>query len=65
MSDSLKKKVSAKMKPKLSPGIVAKKAAFKAKYGRTPSTDSEIDEVYGAGSATKALDEVYEKMEKK
>ena len=45
--------------------IKEKEAAFKAKHGREPASDSEIDEVYGAGAATAAMDEVYEKMKKK
>ena len=35
------------------------------KDGRIPETDAEIDEVYGKGAATEALDEVYEKRKKK
>lgn len=63
LGGNLKRKYADKNKPTES--IKEKEAAFKAKYGRGPSTDSEIDEVYGVGAATKALDEVYEKREKK
>lgn len=40
------------------------KLKFQKKYGREPITDSDIDEVYGPGAATKAMDEAYEKMKK-
>lgn len=35
------------------------------KEGKVPATDAEIDEVYGPGSATEALDEVYSKKKRK
>jgi len=47
---------------KLSTAI--KKLKFQKKYGREPITDSDIDEVYGPGAATKAMDEVYERLKK-
>ena len=42
--------------------ILQHETAFKAKHGRAPATDSEIDEVYGPGEATRAMDKVYRKM---
>ena len=65
---TLKTKVKAQKKNKLD-SYWQKEAEFlgsdKPKDLLYPSTDSEIDEVYGPGSATRALDEVYEKMKKK
>jgi hypothetical protein len=52
-------------KTKVAQAVKEKEAAFKATYGREPMTDSEIDQVYGAGAATRAMDEFYEKMGKK
>jgi hypothetical protein len=60
---SLKQKHADKNKPAQS--VKEKEAAFKAKYGREPATDSEIDQVYGAGAATRAMDAFYEKLKKK
>jgi hypothetical protein len=61
MPDTLKRKYIAAKKGQT---IKEKEAEFKKKHGREPATDSEIDEVYGAGAATAAMDEVYERMKK-
>jgi hypothetical protein len=61
MPHNLKDKFASKVKP----DIKLKEAEFKRKFGREPATDSEIDSVYGAGAATKALDEAYERMGRK
>lgn len=59
---NLKTKYSDKNKPAAQMNTNNEKVIqFKAKNGREPITDSEIDEVYGVGSATKALDKVYKK----
>ena len=59
----LKRKYSAKNKPGLE--IHEKKDLLKdAQYDCDPATDSEIDAMYGKGSATKAMDEAYDKMKK-
>jgi len=61
---SLKRKYADKNKPKPARSVQEKEAKFKAKHGREPATDAEIDEVYGPGSATRAMGEVYKKMKK-
>jgi len=53
----------SQMMDKLSTAI--KKLKFQKKYGHEPITDSDIDEVYGPGAATKAMDEAYKKMKNK
>lgn len=52
-------------KTKVAQAVKEREVAFKAKYGREPMTDSEIDQVYGAGAATSAMDKFYEKRGKK
>ena len=59
----MKRKYVAKNKPGLS--ISDKKDLLKDAQGDfDPATDAEIDAAYGPGSATKALDEVYERIKR-
>lgn len=53
------------LKQKYTGSVKEREVQFKQEHGREPATDSEIDSVYGAGSATRAMDEAYEKMKKK
>tara|TARA_R100001015_G_C4603042_1_gene158023 strand:- start:449 stop:682 length:234 start_codon:yes stop_codon:yes gene_type:complete len=39
--------------------------SFKKKHGRGPSTDSEIDQVYGKGAADKAYGDAMKKEKRK
>ena len=60
----LKRKYAAKNKPGLE--ISEKKDLLKDAQGDfDPTTDAEIDAMYGRGAATKAMDEVYDNMKKK
>ena len=57
--------IGGNLKRKYIGTVKERKAAFEKEHGREPATDSEIDDVYGAGSATEAMDKVYRKMKKK
>lgn len=61
LGGNLKRKYVTKNKLKSQADFFVKEDQFKIKYGRKPITDSEIDEAYGAGSATRALDKVHRK----
>ena len=61
LGGNLKRKYVLKNKLKAQASTFGKEDQFKIKYGRKPISDSEIDEAYGAGSATRALDKVHRK----
>lgn len=55
-----------KFKDKSKAEIKRNEAEFRRTHnGEMPASDSEIDEVYGPGAATAAMDEAYEKMGRK
>jgi hypothetical protein len=59
LGSNLKRKYVSKNKPGLAPQ--EKKDLLESVQEDYPTTDAEIDAVYGAGAATRAMDEVYEK----
>lgn len=60
LGGNLKRKYVTKNKPRLA--SQEKKDLLQDAQGNfDPATDAEIDAMYGAGAATRALDEVYEK----
>lgn len=60
LGGNLKRKYVTKNKPGLAPQE-KKDLLTDAQADFDPTTDAEIDAMYGAGAATRAMDEVYEK----